>query len=665
MGPPSQNKKTGSSSFKVSHLLGFILLFGSLAVNIYLLYPKLFSPLTLNSSPSASPQQTSALPIFENKVEIATHDANIQQNVNNQAVNSPLRSTGGSKKEVHSSEAISKPETTASTSVTEREEDRKPSAVITINESPNPSKSTQNMLSNGRRTWESFLQMERQTFETNANTGKGFLFEEPPIICSAAMQNKLAAPQLPKADFDWCQWALSSSGGGVMVGKSWGKLKKDEKQKFDQLNCNAVSSGKNPSCDDSWGDAHINTWKKTLNEQLQCDVGRPSQMECFSNVNKDVYCSLKNAMIDFSKVQKVSRPGNTPSKKFEHNFISADCKADKMEPSFPFPHLYSPELSTKQCDYVYNGTLLMFSHDDIRNLGHTLNDIMNVWVLMWLNGIARHAKSVDMLNIDSFKLGHNFDDNPNVFFTTYRKALRSIMKGVDFQGKTLCVKDLLIQPTPPRFFIWESWFVNLPCSFVGPSTLYQRWNLHVRQEYNLLNKANTDKFFQILLIVRNEHSNMWGNQRTSRNYLNLPEISAGMHDFVNNLGSTYKLVVQDLSKLSFEEQLRLIAESSIIIGTHGAGIASSMHMSIGSKYCCGVLEIYPQGEFFPILGHGNMARKMGLHYDRLDLSAGNSKGDGAIVPVSDLVQKTKEMVDHILNKPTCIVKPVLDNPYLE
>ena len=36
------------------------------------------------------------------------------------------------------------------------------------------------------------------------------------------------------------------------------------------------------------------------------------------------------------------------------------------------------------------------------------------------------------------------------------------------------------------------------------------------------------------------------------------------------------------------------------------GIASSMHMPIGTKYCCGVIEIYPKGEFSPIKGHGNL-----------------------------------------------------------
>ena len=35
---------------------------------------------------------------------------------------------------------------------------------------------------------------------------------------------------------------------------------------------------------------------------------------------------------------------------------------------------------------------------------------------------------------------------------------------------------------------------------------------------------------------------------------------------------------------------------------HGAGITHSMHMSIGESNCCGVLEIFPTGEFTNIRG---------------------------------------------------------------
>lgn len=301
-----------------------------------------------------------------------------------------------------------------------------------------------------------------------------------------------------------------------------------------------------------------------------------------------------------------------------------------------------------------------------------------------MSGLASKAESIDMLNIDSFKLGHNFDDQPNAFFLPYSKSLRSILKGIDYSTKTMCVKKALIQPIPPRFFIWESWFTDMKCSYSGPSSLYQRWNFHVRNRLGLLaplienHKKNNegkevavpstiltnDGKLTVLLVVRNEHSNMWGSQRTSRNFLNEEAIKSELSQRGVKSGQ-FNLVVQDLSKLSFQQQLSLISKSSIMVGAHGAGIASSMHMSVGSTGCCGVIEIYPKGEFSPIKGHGNMARKMGLHYDRMDLSQADSQGGGCTVPAVKLADVVERMVGEIKGKPSCVHPSVLDDPYMD
>jgi hypothetical protein len=415
-----------------------------------------------------------------------------------------------------------------------------------------------------------------------------------PVLCPAEVVQKLAAPRLSTTDFEWCKWATRHDGGNVIVGKSWGKLtKKLEHRRFDTLNCNAVgSSGVNPSCDASWGDLHIKKWRSNPLPQYSCGAGSQSKVSCFANDNADKICSIENAQINFARAKKVKRaPQQTHSKQFQAGFLSSDCKAsdgkgDKAPKGFPFEHLYSPRPSRDRCDYIHNGTLLLFSHDDIRNLGHTLNDIFNVWVMMWMEGVGRGAHSLNMLNVDSFKLGHNFDDQPNAFFNHYTNSLQSILKGVDFNDKTLCVQRLLVQPIPPRFFIWESWFADLPCSFVGPSSLYQRWNLHIRNSYGLLGaQSPLDQRMKVLLVVRNEKSNLWGSSRTSRNYLNFEKINSTLAAKLSAMDVDF--VAQDLSKLPFPQQLQLIAQSSIMIGMHGAGMASSMHMSIGESLVLG------------------------------------------------------------------------------
>jgi hypothetical protein len=529
--------------------------------------------------------------------------------------------------------------------------------------------------------WSTFLTLPVQPMMVPAITSARSNFSEA-ITCPKSIAESLKQPRLKTDDYKWCKWALDGGGGRVVVGKSWGSLNKNDQFKFDTLSCNTVAQGMNPSCDDSWGDIHIQNWRHKA-KALSCASQKQSQQKCYSNQNQDVFCILENAQIDFSKSYKVQRGLPTPSKKFDPKFLSIDCSLNNEKQEFPFPYLYSTNgPSSQQCDVIHNGTVLLYSHDDIRNLGHTLNDIFNVWVQLWLATLGSHGDEIDMLNVDSFKLGHNFDDEPNAFFLGYQRTFRSIAKGNDFKGKTVCIKKLLIQPTPPKFFIWESWFVDMPCSFLGPSSLYQRWNYNIRNNLGLLPPSISMRSkkhsilgslgeLTVLIIVRNEQKNDWGTQRTSRNFLNLVDMQKELQNECISLTGIsaekvcYKIIMQEMGKLSFLEQIKLIGQTGIIIGTHGAGIASSMHMSIGSEGCCGVIEIYPKGEFSPIRGHGNMVRKMGIQYDRIDIGSLGSQNMGCIVPIMTLKEKIQAMVKSIFEGPSCVHPNVVEDPHLE
>ena len=73
---------------------------------------------------------------------------------------------------------------------------------------------------------------------------------------------------------------------------------------------------------------------------------------------------------------------------------------------------YSPSVDPEQsrCDFVFNGTVLAHSHDDIKNLGHTMNDFMNVWAALWMAGVGQYARDISFLNIDALRMGHNYND---------------------------------------------------------------------------------------------------------------------------------------------------------------------------------------------------------------------------------------------------------------
>ena len=79
-------------------------------------------------------------------------------------------------------------------------------------------------------TWQEFLKLPR--FEDNTISSSKIALVEPlnqdfqPIsFCSNEVENSLKLPRLTPDQQKWCKWALSGSGGRVVVGKSWGNLK--------------------------------------------------------------------------------------------------------------------------------------------------------------------------------------------------------------------------------------------------------------------------------------------------------------------------------------------------------------------------------------------------------------------------------------------------------
>ena len=99
-------------------------------------------------------------------------------------------------------------------------------------------------------------------------------------------------------------------------------------------------------------------------------------------------------------------------------------------------------------------------------------------------------------------------------------------------------------------------------------------------------------------------------------------------------------------------------------------MASTVHMPIGTKNCCGVIEIFPDGDFKYIRGYGNLARRIGHHYSRLELSSNNTNSNsnsnklpGSYVPPNDLLEKVTDMIATINTRSSCILPSVVKKKY--
>jgi hypothetical protein len=257
----------------------------------------------------------------------------------------------------------------------------------------------------------------------------------------------------------------------------------------------------NPSCNDIWGDDYIANWRKQRIEHLSCSFKNKeggnynynndndikhvynqnkSNMTCYVNNDKSKFCILEKVMINFRKFKKFRKKlgNNYPSSKlFEKDFMTIDCnnENDVLE-QFTFPYLISSTSSSSlssssssssssstsshsrnavhekyninhndyknmdnRCDSILNGTIILFSHDNIRNMGHTMNDILNVWLMLWLDYQASNMHNLSLLTIDALKLYNSFDDIINQFFTTYQKSFSHIYQGSMFHKQTLCI----------------------------------------------------------------------------------------------------------------------------------------------------------------------------------------------------------------------------------
>ncbi len=70
-------------------------------------------------------------------------------------------------------------------------------------------------------SWVNFIHLPyREHYYEDEHKIPSRLVQRPLITCSNEIVEKLAQPRLTEAQVKWCLWALSPTGGKVVVGKS-------------------------------------------------------------------------------------------------------------------------------------------------------------------------------------------------------------------------------------------------------------------------------------------------------------------------------------------------------------------------------------------------------------------------------------------------------------
>jgi hypothetical protein len=116
---------------------------------------------------------------------------------------------------------------------------------------------------------------------------------------------------------------------------------------------------------------------------------------------------LNNVRVDFSKMQQLHLV-----RSFSPGFVTVFGKlsGEHSLPNIPgMEHLSGPVRqdfllpSRGYCDVVESRPTFILSNDDIFNLGHFSNDLMNIWNMLVLAN--KDSKQSLLINIDGYRVG--------------------------------------------------------------------------------------------------------------------------------------------------------------------------------------------------------------------------------------------------------------------
>lgn len=425
-------------------------------------------------------------------------------------------------------------------------------------------------------------------------------------------------------------------------------------------------------CDSMWSWQLFDDWLN--NQRLVVDKG--SIINCAVNIGTHSFCKFTNVTIDFAKGK-----ARGVSRVFERGFFTS--QGDMLNSKFDFDipgrqHIMGSETSEVSTAKDMKDTLrirktvvesrptFIISNDDNFNLGHYMNDVMNVWQMSVLAG--RNTKDSLLINFDGFRIGgpaggpvHRLMVPSDVdcygpYISYYNSWFAEIKKAVYYRSKKVKFTELYIPSNPYFPWFWNEWRSESKCASLAASPLYQSFNLFLRsrwsREYgeNSLPHPDND-VVHIVLELRPIDKNKTDEHSSARHINNADHLISKLKQLSN-----VRVTAQDFTVLSFKEQVALSHSAGVFVSMHGAGTTHIFHSALGSPNCCALVELQPEERlgYKETKGYGNLARMHGLHYFRYSASDGRTGQNGTRVAVKEVVALVEEAVVTVSRKPTCL-----------
>ena len=431
-----------------------------------------------------------------------------------------------------------------------------------------------------------------------------------------------------------------------------------------QIRCDKENLSLSSLCEGYWGWSLFEKWLK--NQQPVILGG--SSVNCAVDERTYSFCKFSNLTIDFSRVQVIGE-----TRQFEDGFFST--YGENLNEGFEFDipgreHILQlsgrVDESVEDYDILELRPTFIISNDDIFNLGHYMNDVMNVWHMSLMAG--KNLESSLLINIDGFRAqgpagGYRHrlmipadPDNYGPFIGYYNSWFSEIKKAADYKKNRVKYAELYVPSNPYFPWFWNDWWSANQCAQDSSSPLYQSFNLFLRKRWiekygnNSLPMPDTDKVHVVIELRPIDFKKKNENSR-ARHISNIPQLVESMRLIPN-----IRVTAMDFTTLSFKEQVALSHSAGVFVSMHGAGTTHIFHSALGAPNCCALLELQPERKlgFHHAYGYANLARMHGLHYYRYIAEDGRTLENGTALNVSLFVSLLSEAAEAVRVRPTCL-----------
>jgi len=330
-----------------------------------------------------------------------------------------------------------------------------------------------------------------------------------------------------------------------------------------------------------------------------------SSLKCSSHLQ---YCEAQLMMIDLTKITHRARNENLRYKMdvLEEGDVHLDCLLDeakwRAELDFLSPlQSWAPELrnirksvgpiskDSSNCDLYIDKPVYVVKLDAISNMYHHFCDFFNLYVSLLLrppeDGRPPFDTDNQVIIWENIKYQSKFGQAWNAF------TKNPLLNLQDLAGKRVCLKSAVF-PLLPRMVY--GLYYNTPlitgCQDSGLFKAFSQFILHrldIRQQ-------EPDNKLRVTFLSR---------KTRYRRVLNEEELVQALQ----NTGRMFARIVSFDDSISFHNQLKIVRNTDILIGMHGAGLTHLMFLPDWA----GVFELYHCQD--PAC-YSDLARLRGLKY---------------------------------------------------